>query len=55
MIGLEDYSYTYPGRSEPALNGVTLHIRRGEVLLVTGPTGAGKTTLCLAAISTSGT
>ncbi|KAF5060960.1 putative HMP/thiamine import ATP-binding protein YkoD [anaerobic digester metagenome] len=49
MIGLEDYSYTYPGRSEPALNGVTLHIRRGEVLLVTGPTGAGKTTLCLAA------
>lgn len=49
MIALENYSYTYPGRSEPALNGVTLRVRQGEVLLVTGPTGAGKTTLCLAA------
>ncbi len=49
MIALEDYSYTYPGRSEPALDGVSLRVRQGEVLLVTGPTGAGKTTLCLAA------
>lgn len=49
MISLEDYSYTYPGRSEPALDGVTLRVQKGEVLLVTGPTGAGKTTLCLAA------
>lgn len=49
MIVLEDYTYIYPGRSEPALDGVTLHVRQGEVILVTGPTGAGKTTLCLAA------
>ncbi|HOV68629.1 MAG TPA: ABC transporter ATP-binding protein, partial [Methanoregulaceae archaeon] len=49
MIALEDYTYIYPGRSEPALDGVTLHVRQGEVILVTGPTGAGKTTLCLAA------
>ena len=49
MIALENFSYTYPGRTEPALNGVTLRVRQGEVVLVTGPTGAGKTTLCLAA------
>lgn len=49
MIALENFSYTYPGRTEPALSGVTLHIQQGEIVLVTGPTGAGKTTLCLAA------
>lgn len=49
MIELENFSYTYPGRTEPALSGVTLQVQQGEIVLVTGPTGAGKTTLCLAA------
>jgi ATP-binding cassette subfamily C protein len=44
-IALEDVSFTYPGRTQPALRGVCLSIRRGEYLGVVGPSGAGKTTL----------
>ncbi len=40
-------SYCYPGRAEPALFDVDLSIGRGEIVGVTGATGAGKTTLCL--------
>ncbi|RXE56519.1 ABC transporter ATP-binding protein [Methanoculleus taiwanensis] len=46
---MSNVSYTYPQGTEPALAGIDLDVVRGECLLVTGPTGAGKTTLCLAA------
>jgi ATP-binding cassette subfamily C protein CydD len=36
---------TYPGRSEPALAGVDLVLAPGTTTLVTGPSGAGKTSL----------
>jgi energy-coupling factor transporter ATP-binding protein EcfA2 len=49
MIALDHFSYAYPSRNERALDDVSLTVERGEVVLVTGPTGAGKTTLCLAA------
>ncbi|KAF5056401.1 putative HMP/thiamine import ATP-binding protein YkoD [anaerobic digester metagenome] len=48
-LSLRGVSYAYPGFDSPALDGINLDIRRGEVVFVTGPTGAGKTTLCLAA------
>ncbi|MFH0966427.1 MAG: ABC transporter ATP-binding protein, partial [Methanobacteriota archaeon] len=32
----------------PALQDITLSIGKGELILITGPTAAGKTTLCLA-------
>jgi energy-coupling factor transport system ATP-binding protein len=48
-LSLENVSYTYSGSGTPALNGISLDVGRGEIVFVTGPTGAGKTTLCLAA------
>jgi energy-coupling factor transport system ATP-binding protein len=49
VLSLRDVSYAYPGSGSPALDGISLELRRGEIVFVTGPTGAGKTTLCLAA------
>ncbi|HOB18477.1 MAG TPA: energy-coupling factor transporter ATPase [Candidatus Methanoculleus thermohydrogenotrophicum] len=49
VLSLAGVSYAYPGSESPALDGINLDIRRGEIVFVTGPTGAGKTTLCLAA------
>ena len=48
-LSLSGVSYTYPGSGASVLGGIDLDVRRGEIVLVTGPTGAGKTTLCLAA------
>ena len=40
--------WRYEGRAEYALRGVDLRVERGEIVGVMGPSGAGKTTLCLA-------
>jgi len=48
MLEIEDFTYTYPQGTAPVLTNVTARIERGTLTLVTGPTGAGKTTLCLA-------
>ncbi|MFP4344513.1 MAG: ABC transporter ATP-binding protein [Anaerolineales bacterium] len=44
---LEALSYIYPHAASPALKNVSLEVARGEFLGIVGPTGAGKTTLCL--------
>lgn len=44
-IRFEGVEYRYPGRSEPALQGLDLSLRAGSSLAVVGVNGAGKTTL----------
>lgn len=49
MIELKDVSYTYPRTVQPALHRISLSLDKGRCIMVTGPSGAGKTSLCLAA------
>lgn len=49
MISLEDVSYSYPRGERQAISRVSVNIEPGECLFITGPSGAGKTTLCMAA------
>lgn len=49
MIELTEISYTYPHTVQPALHRVSLSLEKGRCVMVTGPSGAGKTSLCLAA------
>jgi len=52
VIRIEDFFYAYPpllpeGQPIEVLHGVNLSVERGEFLAIMGPTGVGKTTLCL--------
>jgi ATP-binding cassette subfamily B protein len=44
-IRFDDVSFTYPGGTEPALAGISLHLRPGSSLALVGENGSGKTTL----------
>jgi ATP-binding cassette subfamily B protein len=44
-IDFDGVTFTYPGGSEPAVDGLDLHIRGGELIALVGENGAGKSTL----------
>ncbi len=44
-VEFRDFSFTYEGSRRPALRGVNLRLRSGQMHLVVGASGSGKTTL----------
>jgi ATP-binding cassette subfamily B protein len=44
-LRFENVSFTYPGATHRALDGVSLHLRPGQSVALVGPNGCGKTTL----------
>lgn len=44
-IELKNVYITYPGKSKPALNDVSISADTGRIIAIVGPSGAGKTTL----------
>ncbi len=45
-IILENLTFTYEGSKREAVKNINMIVRRGEKVLITGPSGAGKTTIC---------
>ncbi|MFF4346391.1 ABC transporter ATP-binding protein [Streptomyces sp. NPDC001530] len=50
MIRFEDVSVTYDGAAEPTVRGVDFEVPEGELVLLVGPSGVGKSTI-LGAVS----
>jgi len=44
-IEFDNITFSYPGGTEPAVAGLSLHIRSGELIALVGENGAGKSTL----------
>ena len=47
VVRADAVGYRYPGALRPALDGVSLHMARGELVAIVGANGAGKSTLGL--------
>ena len=49
-LRIQDVRYRYPDAARPALDGVSLDVEQGELVLVLGESGSGKSTLLRAAL-----
>lgn len=47
IISVENFSYSYEINGEYILKDINLNVHKGEFLVITGPSGAGKTTLAM--------
>lgn len=45
LLEIDNLTYSYPRSPRPALQDISLKVEKGEFIGITGPTGAGKTTL----------
>ena len=45
MINLNDVSYQYNGAAAQAIQNLSLSIKKGELVVITGKSGCGKTTV----------
>jgi energy-coupling factor transport system ATP-binding protein len=57
LVEVTNLCFRHPGSLQPTIEGVTLALHPGEIVLIAGATGSGKSTLlnCLAGISPSHT
>jgi ATP-binding cassette subfamily B protein/ATP-binding cassette subfamily C protein len=44
-IAVDEVTFTYPGAEDASLNGISIEVRRGEIVALVGENGSGKTTL----------
>ena len=50
LVSVTGFSHTWPGTAAPVADGVSFDVRPGEFVVLTGPSGGGKTTILNALI-----